>query len=102
MFTFIDRLTVTGDVAEFERVIAEISRHMATQPGFRSHRFYQSQRDPKVYVEIAEWQSAEHHRQATATDGFRRPLQTVIQHAEVDFAPYTLRAQHSAPAGATR
>lgn len=96
MFIFIDRMTVTGDVEEFERALAEISEYMAGQPGFRSHQLYQSASDPKVYVEIAHWQDAAAHKQATSTDGFRAPLQRVIKNATVDFSPYVLRSDHTA------
>ncbi|GAA2677161.1 antibiotic biosynthesis monooxygenase family protein [Actinoplanes palleronii] len=98
MFIFIDRMTVTGDVEEFERALAQISDHMARQPGFRSHQLYQSAGDPKVYVEIAHWQDAAAHRTATGSEGFRTPLQQVIKNATVDFSPYELRSSHGAGA----
>ncbi|MEU1752734.1 AMP-binding protein [Micromonospora matsumotoense] len=94
VFVFIDRMTVTGDVEEFERALTQISEHMAQQPGFRSHQLYQSADDPKVYVEIAHWQDAAAHRRATGTEGFRTPLQQVIKNATVDFSPYELRSSH--------
>lgn len=94
VFIFIDRMTVTGDVEEFEQALAQISEYMAQQPGFRSHQLYQSADDPKVYMEIAHWQDAAAHRQATSTEGFRTPLQQVIKNARVDFSPYELRSSH--------
>lgn len=71
MVTVINRLTVSGDVAEFESIIGRITEYMASQPGFLSHRLYRSRNDPRVYVEAADWTDAESHRTAMSGSGFR-------------------------------
>ncbi|RJQ86843.1 antibiotic biosynthesis monooxygenase family protein [Amycolatopsis panacis] len=96
MFTFINRFTVTGDAAEFRRLLGQITAHMTAQPGFRSHRLYQSARDEAVFTEIAEWDSAEDHQRATAGKGFREPVGEAMKHATAEPAPFVLRAEHGA------
>jgi heme-degrading monooxygenase HmoA len=96
VFIFIDRMTVTGDLGEYQRIIARISEHMAAQPGFRSHRLYRNAKNPLEYVEIAEWENADLHRAATGQAGFREPLGELLRHATVDFAPYEQISAHDA------
>lgn len=96
VFTFINRFTVTGDATEFRRLLGQITAHMTAQPGFRSHRLYQSARDEAVFTEIAEWDSAEDHQRATAGKGFREPVGEAMKHATAEPAPFVLRAEHGA------
>ncbi|MFC3448686.1 antibiotic biosynthesis monooxygenase family protein [Amycolatopsis speibonae] len=96
MFIFIDRMTVTGDLADYQRIIGRISEHMAAQPGFRSHRLYRNSKNPLEYVEIAEWENAELHKAATGQAGFREPLGELLKHATVDFATYEQVSAHDA------
>ncbi|MFE7429450.1 antibiotic biosynthesis monooxygenase family protein [Streptomyces sp. NPDC057545] len=90
VFHFINRFTVTGDPAEFERILGEINAHMSAQPGFRRHRLYRSAKDPQIYVETAEWDSAELHRKAIGTDAFRAGVKKVMAHATAEPAPFTV------------
>ncbi|HET9118260.1 MAG TPA: AMP-binding protein, partial [Pseudonocardiaceae bacterium] len=94
MFTFINRFTVTGDAVEFERLLGQITAHMIAQPGFRSHRLYQSAQNNSVYTEIAEWDSADAHKQATSGADFREPVREVMKHATADPSPFVLRSEH--------
>jgi heme-degrading monooxygenase HmoA len=71
MVTVINRLTVHGAPAEFERIIGGITEYMKEQPGFSSHRLYRSRNRDNVYIETAEWTDAAAHRQAMQGDGFR-------------------------------
>jgi len=79
--TVINRLTVTGDAEEFERILGKITEYMSAQPGFLGHTLYRSRRNPKVYVEIAHWASAEQHRAAMQGDGFRSQVKLLGAHA---------------------
>jgi long-chain acyl-CoA synthetase len=102
MFTFINRFQVTGDVTEFERVLSTIGEYMTRQPGFRSARLYRSARDQQVYVETAEWDSAEAHQQALSGEGFRGAVRELMKLARAEPGPFVLLAQHdtaSATAG---
>ena len=61
--TMVNKFSVFGDPDEFERVWMASADFMRTQPGFRNFRLMRSVMDPLVYVNIAEWESAEdHHR----------------------------------------
>jgi long-chain acyl-CoA synthetase len=71
MVTVINRLTVHGDRAAFERIISGITEYMRQQPGFASHRLYRSRNQDNVYIETAEWTDAALHRQAMQGIGFR-------------------------------
>ncbi|WP_406636051.1 antibiotic biosynthesis monooxygenase family protein [Amycolatopsis sp. WGS_07] len=96
MYTFINRFTVSGDTAEFERLIGEITDHMQTQPGFGSHALYRSGRNANVYLEIALWDSAADHQAATGSPEFRSRVQQVIKLAAADPAPFDLVSEHAA------
>jgi long-chain acyl-CoA synthetase len=95
LFTFINRFTVTGDQAEFDRLLGEIAAHMKQQPGFRSYRLYRSARDPKVYLETAEWADADSHNQAKATEGFLVPVKQIREHVAAEPGPFDLMVHHS-------
>jgi quinol monooxygenase YgiN len=84
MVTVINRLTVTGDEAEFRRVLAEITAYMTAQPGFLSHRLYRSVRRPEVFVETAEWSEASAHRAAMLDPRFADWIGTLGKHAEAE------------------
>jgi long-chain acyl-CoA synthetase len=71
MVTVINKLTVTGDDAEFIRVISGITEYMRAQPGFIEHALYRSRNNPNVFVETARWDKAESHRAAMQGDRFR-------------------------------
>ncbi|WP_253278837.1 antibiotic biosynthesis monooxygenase family protein, partial [Streptomyces californicus] len=88
MFTFINRFTVQGDAAEFEKRVGEITAHMSRQPGFRSHRLLRSAKDPQVYVEIAAWDDAESHGRALRTETFQQAVSEVKKLASADPAPF--------------
>jgi quinol monooxygenase YgiN len=71
MVTLINQLTVTGSVEEFERVTEELTAYMCRQPGYLGYRTLRSISKPNVFVEIAEWESAEAHRAAVTSEGFQ-------------------------------
>jgi len=70
MVTFINRLTVTGSVEEFEELLDGITEYMTAQPGFQSRRLYRSSRNPQVFVEVAEWSDAAAHSAAMRNPAF--------------------------------
>lgn len=59
MITFINRFTVTGPAAEFERAFDETSAFFSAQPGFVRHRLLRHADDPAAYVNVAEWEDRE-------------------------------------------
>lgn len=70
MMVFINRFEVHGSAAEFERLFRETSEFFRRQPGFLSFRLVRSLDDESSYVNIAEWESADHLRRATALPEF--------------------------------
>ncbi len=83
MITLINEFTVRGDAAEFERVFAASSDFMCQQPGFVSHRLVRSLRHPEVYVNIAEWESAEQHQKIVGSPQFAEHITGLAGLAEV-------------------
>jgi long-chain acyl-CoA synthetase len=71
MVTLINKFTLTGDPADFERTWAASSDIMSTQPGFVRFRLVRALNDPSVYINIAEWESAEAHQKVLQSDAFR-------------------------------
>ncbi|MEU0336030.1 antibiotic biosynthesis monooxygenase family protein [Streptomyces sp. NPDC006193] len=82
MATVINRLKVTGDRAEFERILGSMTAYMKRQPGFVAHRLYRSLRDADVYVELAEWREASDHRKAMQSREFQDLIPLIRKHAE--------------------
>ncbi|HEV2376973.1 MAG TPA: antibiotic biosynthesis monooxygenase family protein [Streptosporangiaceae bacterium] len=80
----INRLTVTGDPAEFERIIARITEYMTAQPGFVEHSLMRSLRRPEVYVEMARWTDADSHRKAMQGEEFQRRVRELSSVAQAD------------------
>lgn len=74
MVTFINKLTVNGDIARFEQVLDEISAYMSAQPGFIGRQLYRSRRQPEVFIETAQWADAESHGKAVQAPGFREQV----------------------------
>ena len=70
MVTLVNRLTVTGCPEDFEELLHGITEVMKAQPGFQSHQLYRSQRNPSVYVEVAQWADAASHQAAMRNPGF--------------------------------
>jgi quinol monooxygenase YgiN len=70
MLTLINEFTVTGDVDEFQQVLSEFNAYMSSLPGSGEYRLLRSTRRPEVFVELAEWESAEAHQAAVKSEGF--------------------------------
>jgi heme-degrading monooxygenase HmoA len=84
MVTVINRLTVTGDRDEFERILGELTAYMKRQPGFLSHHLYRSVRDPNVYVEFGEWRDAVDHQRAMKGEEFLSRVPEIMKHAKAE------------------
>ncbi|MFI6346444.1 antibiotic biosynthesis monooxygenase family protein [Streptomyces sp. NPDC050560] len=84
MATVINRLRLTGDRDEFERLLGSMTTFMKGRPGFVSHRLYRSARNPDVYVELAEWRDASDHRQAMQSPEFQAHIPRLMKHAEAE------------------
>jgi long-chain acyl-CoA synthetase len=84
MVTIINRLTVTGDEAEFLRILSEITAYMKSQPGFVGHHLYRSIRNPNVFIETGQWKDAADHQAAMKGPEFGKAIQQIIQHASAE------------------
>jgi heme-degrading monooxygenase HmoA len=84
MVTLINSFTLRATPDEFERVFKESSEFMRQQPGFLSHCLVRSLTRPDVYVNIAEWESAEAHRSVVASEGFREHIRQLSTVAKAD------------------
>lgn len=71
MLTLINEFTVTGDVDEFQQVLADFHAYMSTMPGAGPYRLLRSTRRPEIFIELADWESAETHQNAVRSEGFR-------------------------------
>ncbi|MFJ3927855.1 antibiotic biosynthesis monooxygenase family protein [Streptomyces sp. NPDC090022] len=71
MVTFVNKLTVHGDVEEFLAAKERISAFMSAQPGHIAHRTLGSLGEPNVFIEIAEWLDAASHQAAMRSETFR-------------------------------
>jgi quinol monooxygenase YgiN len=78
MLTLINEFTVTGDVEEFQKILGEFNAYMSTLPGAGPYRLLRSTRRPEVFVELADWESAEAHQNAVRSEGFL-PLVTRLR-----------------------
>jgi quinol monooxygenase YgiN len=72
MYTLINEFTVTGDVEEFRAVLADFNAYMSALPGSGAYRLFRSTKRPDVFIELAEWESAEAHLAAVKSEGFGR------------------------------
>jgi long-chain acyl-CoA synthetase len=95
MYTFINRYSVSGDPAEFERILDRISAYMADQPGLCAHALYRSAKEDSVYVETAEWVDAAAHRSACGGAVFQQLLAELKRLATAEPGPFTRIREHT-------
>lgn len=93
MYTFINKFVVTGDPAEFEAVLDQITQYMSKQPGYQAHRLYRSLQGNPVYVEMADWDSPDAHRAAAGGQPFRESVQALMKLATADPGGFELLAE---------
>ncbi|MFE0773062.1 AMP-binding protein [Streptomyces sp. NPDC058861] len=72
MVTFVNKLSVHGDLTEFLAAKSRVTAYMSTQPGYISHQTLRMVGAPNVYVELAVWEDAAAHRAAVTSEGFQR------------------------------
>jgi quinol monooxygenase YgiN len=90
MITLINKVTVTGDLAEFRRANEELADYMRVQPGARRFQLLQSTDAPEVFVEVAEWESREHHQRALQAPGFLDKAKALRAVADFERNLYTV------------
>jgi quinol monooxygenase YgiN len=90
MITLVNKVTVTGDLAEFERANLALAEFMREQPGARRFQLLRSMERPDVFVEVAEWDSREHHAAAISAPGFAERAKALRAVGEFERAMYTV------------
>ncbi len=98
MVTLVNKLTVTGDLGEFTRILDALTEYMRAQPGYLSAELMHSVRNPEVYVEVARWEGAEAHRRAVTSEGFRERVAGLGAVATVDPDLYEVVREHGGTA----
>lgn len=71
MVTFVNKLTINGDVEEFFRIKDSLTEFMSAQPGYRSSSMLRQIGQPNVFIELAEWDDAASHQRAVRSDAFQ-------------------------------
>ncbi|MEU0580169.1 AMP-binding protein [Streptomyces griseoincarnatus] len=71
MVTFVNKLTVHGDVDAFLAVKDRLTSYMSAQPGYVSHQTLRHAGQPNVYLELAVWQDAAAHQKAVRSEEFQ-------------------------------
>ncbi|MFF5448527.1 AMP-binding protein [Streptomyces sp. NPDC012888] len=70
MVTFVNKLTVHGDIDEFLAAKDRITAYMSAQPGHIANRTLRSVGEPDVFIEVADWEDAASHQAAVRSEGF--------------------------------
>ncbi|OEJ22412.1 antibiotic biosynthesis monooxygenase family protein [Streptomyces subrutilus] len=71
MPTFINKLTVQGDINEFLAAKEAITAFMSSQPGHIGNQTLRSLSEPGVFVEVAHWDDPAAHQAAVSSAEFR-------------------------------
>ncbi|MFI7011786.1 antibiotic biosynthesis monooxygenase family protein [Streptomyces sp. NPDC050145] len=71
MVTFVNKLTVHGDVEEFLAAKDRVTAYMCAQPGYLGHQTLRLSGGAPVFLELAQWQDAAAHRAAVTHPDFQ-------------------------------
>jgi quinol monooxygenase YgiN len=69
--TFVNKLTVHGDIARFMDVKERLTAYMSAQPGHLSNQTLRHLADPRVFLEYAVWEDAASHGRAVRSPEFQ-------------------------------
>ena len=82
--TVITRITVRGDIDEFERNYERYLSFVEGQPGMLVAQLAISVQEPGVYYELTRWDTVVAYRQAAATAEFAEHFAAVADRADTD------------------
>jgi long-chain acyl-CoA synthetase len=97
MVILINNFTLSASPEKFEEAFRQSAVFMRRQPGFIRHTLVKSLRDPRCYVNIAQWQAAEDHIRAVRSPGFEAHVEALAKVAAPDpdlYAP-VLEVEHT-------
>ncbi|MFH9010772.1 antibiotic biosynthesis monooxygenase family protein [Streptomyces sp. NPDC017943] len=90
MVTFVNKLTVHGDIDAFLAVKGRLTSYMSAQPGYVSHLTLRHAGEPNVFLELAVWKDAGAHRRAVRSEEFQSLVQGLGPLATPDPALYEI------------
>lgn len=96
MVVLVNRFTISGSAADFERIWASSSDFMRRQPGFVSFRLVRSINEDNVYLNIAQWESAADHQRVVRSPEFRTHITELAQVARAEPDLYQVVMEHVA------
>ncbi|MFD5508219.1 antibiotic biosynthesis monooxygenase family protein [Streptomyces sp. NPDC127051] len=71
MVTFVNKLTVHGDIDRFLEVKDRLTAYMSSQPGYIGHEALRHLGDQRVFLELAVWADAQAHASAVRSEEFQ-------------------------------
>ncbi|MFJ5712537.1 MULTISPECIES: antibiotic biosynthesis monooxygenase [unclassified Streptomyces] len=93
MVTFVNKLTINGDVEEFFRIKDSLTEFMSAQPGYRSSSMLRHVGRPEVFIELAEWDDAASHQAAVRSEEFQKRVKGLAGLASVEPGLYEAVAE---------
>ncbi|MGP4012664.1 antibiotic biosynthesis monooxygenase family protein [Streptomyces sp. 4N124] len=81
MVTFVNKLTVHGDIDAFLAVKDRLTAYMSAQPGHVSNQTLRHVGDSRVFLEVAVWQDAASHQRAARSEEFQALVKQLVPHA---------------------
>ena len=78
MVTFVNKLTVHGDIDTFLAVKDRLTAYMSAQPGHVSNQTLRHGGEPHVFLEQAVWENAAAHRQAVRSEEFQALIRQLV------------------------
>ncbi|MER5538925.1 antibiotic biosynthesis monooxygenase family protein [Streptomyces mirabilis] len=96
MVTFINKLTVNGDIEEFLKIKQSLTEFMSAQPGYRSSSTLRHVGRRHVFIEMAEWDDAASHQAAVRSEEFQARVKGLGALASVEPGLYEEVAEDGA------
>lgn len=84
MVTFVNKLTVNGDIDEFLRIKESLTEFMSAQPGHRSSWTLRHMSQDNIFIELAKWDDAASHQAAVASEEFQSRVRGLGSLASVE------------------
>jgi quinol monooxygenase YgiN len=76
--TFVNKLTVHGDIDAFLAVKDRLTAYMSAQPGHISNQTLRHVGERNVFIEVAVWEDADSHRRAARSEEFQTLIQQLM------------------------
>jgi quinol monooxygenase YgiN len=80
--TFVNKLTVHGDIDTFLAVKDRLTAYMSAQPGHVSNQTLRHVGERNVFIEVAVWRDAAAHQQAARSEQFQALIRQLVPLAQ--------------------